>query len=84
MTDESERERYSFAQALARKAGALAHDYFRNRERLTVELKGPQDFVSHADRDVDRYVRDEVAVDVGDDQLEQVVRFRLAANPDVE
>jgi len=54
-------ERYAFAQVLARRAGALAHQYFRDRERLTVELKGPQDFVSHADRDVEALLRREIA-----------------------
>ena len=34
-------DRYAFAQSLARKAGAVALDYWRNRDRLTVELKGP-------------------------------------------
>ena len=59
--DASITERYAFAQSLARLGGALADDYFRNRERLTVELKGPQDFVSHADRDVEGLVRREIA-----------------------
>ena len=62
MTAAAERaERYAFAQSLARRAGALANDYFRDRERLTVELKGPQDFVSHADRDVEALLRREIA-----------------------
>ena len=54
-------ERHGVAQAVARRAGALALDYWRNRERLTVELKGPQDFVSHADRDVETLIRRELA-----------------------
>jgi len=54
-------ERHGVAQAVARRAGALALDYWRNRERLTVELKGPQDFVSHADRDVEALIRRELA-----------------------
>jgi len=54
-------ERYLFAQDLARRAGSLALDYFRNRARLTVELKGPQDFVSRADRDVEALLRREIA-----------------------
>jgi len=54
-------ERYLFAQDIARRAGALALAYFRNRERLTVELKGPQDFVSRADRDVEALIRREIA-----------------------
>jgi len=54
-------ERYAFARDVARRAGALALDYFGNRERLTVELKGPQDFVSRADRDVEALLRREIA-----------------------
>ena len=54
-------DRYAFAQSLARKAGAGALDYWRTRDRLTVELKGPQDFVSHADRDVEALLRREIA-----------------------
>ena len=68
MTAAPERtDRYAFAQALARHAGALANDYFRARERLTVELKGPQDFVSHADRDVEALLRREIAEAFPDD-----------------
>ena len=54
-------ERYAFAQSVARLAGTLALEYWRDRERLTVELKGPQDFVSHADRDVEALIRREIA-----------------------
>jgi myo-inositol-1(or 4)-monophosphatase len=53
-------DRYAFAQSVARLAGTLANEYFRDRERLTVELKGPQDFVSHADRDVEALLRREI------------------------
>ena len=53
--------RYAFAQDVARRAGVLALDYWRDRERLTVELKGPQDFVSRADRDVEALIRGEIA-----------------------
>jgi myo-inositol-1(or 4)-monophosphatase len=60
-------ERYAFAQSVARRAGALAHQYFRDRERLTVELKGPQDFVSHADRDVESLLRREIKAAFPDD-----------------
>ncbi|HVO89113.1 MAG TPA: inositol monophosphatase family protein, partial [Casimicrobiaceae bacterium] len=34
---------------------------WRNRARLSVELKGPQDFVSRADRDVELLIRTELA-----------------------
>jgi myo-inositol-1(or 4)-monophosphatase len=54
-------DRYEVAQAVARRAGALALDHFRHRDRLAVELKGPQDFVSRADREVEALIRDELA-----------------------
>jgi myo-inositol-1(or 4)-monophosphatase len=54
-------DRYAFARTLARKAGALALDYFDRREQLATELKGPGDFVSVADREVERLVREELA-----------------------
>jgi myo-inositol-1(or 4)-monophosphatase len=54
-------ERYAAAQAIARHAGTLALDHWRHRERLTVELKGPQDFVSRADRDVEAQIRADLA-----------------------
>lgn len=50
-------DRYAAAQSVARKAGALALAHFENRDRLVVELKGPQDFVSRADRDVEALIR---------------------------
>ena len=48
-------------------AGRVALDYFRNRDRLVVELKGPSDYVSHADRDVENIIRRELAAAFPDD-----------------
>jgi len=62
-------ERYVFACDIARRAGALALDYFRNCERLTIELKGPQDFVSRADREVETLLRREIARAFPDDRF---------------
>src|SRR5437762_3770369 len=62
-------DRYTFARALARKAGALALDYWNRREQLVVELKGPGDFVSVADREVERLVRNELASAFPDDSF---------------
>ena len=62
-------ERYELAQDVARRAGALALDYWRNRDRLTVELKGPQDFVSRADRDVEALIRRDIAAAFPDDRF---------------
>ena len=53
-------ERYAFLQRLARDAGARARDFWVRRDTLTVELKGPQDFVSVADRDVEAFIRAEI------------------------
>ena len=66
-TEASMDDRYAFAQALARHAGALAHRYWRDRARLAIELKGPQDFVSRADRDVETLLRSEIAAAYPDD-----------------
>ncbi|GAA0782694.1 inositol monophosphatase [Roseibium denhamense] len=54
-------ERLEFASDLARKAGALALDYFRKLDTLTVTQKGHQDLVSEADRNVELLIREELA-----------------------
>ena len=61
------RERYDAAQRIAHRAGLVALDYFRNREKLVVELKGPTDYVTHADRDVENVIRRELAAMFPDD-----------------
>src|SRR5262245_22116046 len=53
--------RYVAAQRIARKAGEVAHDFFVRRDTLTVEHKGVQDFVSHADRTVEKVIGGELA-----------------------
>ncbi len=59
--------RYAFLQRLSREAGDRALGFFRNRAALTIEFKGPQDFVSRADRDVEAFVRAEIAAAFPDD-----------------
>jgi myo-inositol-1(or 4)-monophosphatase len=54
-------ERYAFLRRVAREAGARARDFWLRRAALTVELKGPQDFVSGADREVEAFIRGEIA-----------------------
>ena len=53
--------RYAFLQRLARSAGTLARDFWNRRATLAVEAKGPQDFVSRADREVETFIREELA-----------------------
>ena len=43
----------AIAIAAIREAGALARDFFAQRDRLHIETKGPQDYVSEADRQVE-------------------------------
>jgi myo-inositol-1(or 4)-monophosphatase len=54
-------ERAVFAADLARDAGALALSYFRREIAFATELKGPQDFVSAADRAVEALIRERIA-----------------------
>lgn len=62
-------DRYAFAQHVVRLAGALALDHWRDRKRLVVELKGPQDFVTRADRDVETLIRREIAAKYPQDRF---------------
>ena len=49
--------RLTFATKLILEAGQLAARHFAHREDLTRETKGPQDFVSIADREVESLIR---------------------------
>lgn len=62
-------DRLVFAEALARKAGALALDYFRKLDTLTITQKGHQDLVSEADRNVETLIRAELAKAYPDDGI---------------
>jgi myo-inositol-1(or 4)-monophosphatase len=50
-------DRYAAARRIAADAGAMALDYFRRWDRLTIDIKGHQDFVSEADRNVELAIR---------------------------
>jgi myo-inositol-1(or 4)-monophosphatase len=49
--------RYAAAQTIARDAGALALRYFQSFDTLKVESKSHQDFVSEADKNVEKLIR---------------------------
>jgi len=53
--------RLAFATQLVREAGDLAAGFFARRATLTRETKGPQDFVSIADREVEALIRARLA-----------------------
>jgi myo-inositol-1(or 4)-monophosphatase len=53
--------RLTFATQLILEAGQLMARHFAHRETLTRESKGPQDFVSIADREVESLIRSRLA-----------------------
>ncbi len=57
MTDQSIQYRFQAAQVLVRDAGLYALQWFRNLESLHTEQKGPQDWVSEADREVEKMIQ---------------------------
>ena len=62
--------RADFASGLARRAGQVALDYFRNRASLEIETKaGALDLVSIADRAVEAMIRAEIAAAFPDDAI---------------
>lgn len=61
--------RYLAAQAVAWEAGRLALRYLADRSKLQVEMKGPQDFVSAADRAVEALIAQRLAAAFPKDAL---------------
>ncbi len=61
--------RKAFATEVCRSAGDLALTYFRDRETLTVDAKGAQDWVSEADKNVETFIREEIAKAWPDDGI---------------
>ena len=53
--------RASAAMAITRQAGAIAREYFRNKDILDIQIKGHQDPVTAADLAVDRFVREQLS-----------------------
>ena len=68
MTD-TEDARLRFTIDLARRAGELGMGFFREIEKLTIESKGHQDLVSNGDREVELFVRAELARHYPDDGI---------------
>ncbi|MEK1888140.1 MAG: inositol monophosphatase family protein [Phyllobacterium sp.] len=62
--------RFTLAKKMAVVAGAKALAYFNARERLVVETKAdPHDVVSIADREVEEFIRQEIAAAFPDDAI---------------
>lgn len=62
-------QRLNFARDLAERAGKLGLEFFRKLDSLTIENKGHQDLVSEADREVELFVRRELAEAYPDDGI---------------
>src|SRR4051812_3375927 len=61
--------RFLAAQAVAREAGELASGFLARRGELAIESKGPQDFVSEADRAVERLIIDRLSAAFPEDSF---------------
>jgi myo-inositol-1(or 4)-monophosphatase len=57
----SDEARLRFAIELARRAGRLGMNFFREIDKLSIESKGHQDLVSNGDREVELFIRAELA-----------------------
>jgi myo-inositol-1(or 4)-monophosphatase len=54
-------QRFQLGTELVREAGELALGYFHQRDKLTVQNKGPQDLASEADLNTELLIRDRIA-----------------------
>ena len=62
-------KRLQFTINLARRAGELGMEFFREIDKLTIESKGHQDLVSNGDKEVELFVRAELAKQYPDDSI---------------
>ena len=60
-------ERYRVLCRVVRAAGELALRFWNHRSALTIEYKGPHDLVTRADKDVESFIRRELASAFPDD-----------------
>ncbi len=68
MTSELD-NRLKSAKIIAKGAGDMALNFFQDIGKLVIESKGVQDMVSNADRDVETFVRSELAKQYPDDGI---------------
>ena len=64
-------ERYTLAMSMARDAGALALERLQDLKNgsISVETKGPLDFVTRADREVEAFIREQILAHFPDDGI---------------
>lgn len=61
--------RLAFAETIARKAGRLAQELREHPDGLTIDTKGPQDFVTAADLAVESLIREAITAAYPDDAI---------------
>lgn len=66
---EALRQRYAEAQQIVTDAAATALEYFRNLDKLGIEVKGLQDWVSDADKSVETQIRDALSAVFPEDSI---------------
>ena len=69
MPDDAVLNRLNLARRIAVEAGKLGLTYFKRLEELTITSKGHQDMVSEADRDLETFLRAEIAKAFPDDAI---------------
>jgi myo-inositol-1(or 4)-monophosphatase len=69
MVTQNDAARLSFTVDLARRAGELGMSYFREIDKLTIESKGHQDLVSNGDKELELFIRAELAQHYPDDSV---------------
>nr|WP_321980094.1 inositol monophosphatase [uncultured Cohaesibacter sp.] len=64
-------ERYTLAMSMARDAGAMALERLQDLKNgsISVETKGPLDFVTRADREVEAFIREQILAHFPDDGI---------------
>ena len=62
-------DRLDIAKTIARDAGAMALDFFRDLASLDIKAKGAQDLVSNADLEVETFVRSQIAARFPEDGI---------------
>lgn len=67
--DMDNHDRVTKAAEITAKAGALALEFFRQQDKLEIESKGQQDFVSQADREVEVMTRSLIEAAFADDGI---------------
>lgn len=60
-TTDGTEARATAAMTIARQAGKIARDFFRNKDALDIQIKGYRDLVTAADHAVDRFVRERLS-----------------------